>query len=33
MPIGLLVMGFSPLFTAWLRGKVSGDHVTLVGEA
>ncbi len=33
MPIGLLVMVLSPLLMAWLRGKVSGGHVTGVGEA
>jgi hypothetical protein len=33
MPLGLLVLALSPLLMAWLRGKVSGDQVTVVGEA
>ncbi len=33
MPIGILVMGLSPLLIAWWRGRVSGDKVTVVGEA
>jgi hypothetical protein len=32
MPIGLLVMAISPLFTAWLRGRVSGAQASVVGE-